>query len=306
MGKLPRGARRGHTNLTVGLRNARSLGDLQPCSVSVNISTMSSFKSAVPTNIVDRGRVADQIFRDLRNQIVIGALPRGSKLPTERELAEKYRVSGPTVREAIRGLTAMGLADVRHGSGAYVTAATESLIAMSLGTVIQLEGLGAAEVLSILGVLNEQAAALASAAATDQDHAQLRAALAQLDMAKTATAAAAAVRNFHRMLAVAAHNPLLTALCGFLADLQVELGMELTGDSIKEWKRIFSRLKPVRYALVDSIIAGDRGQSVAQARDFHTKAVALITSLPKAKEVRLTDPKLRALLSSMMSRIGSK
>src|SRR3982074_1312897 len=174
---------------------------------ATSITTVSSFKSATSATVVDKSRVADQIFKDLRQQIVIGNLQRGSKLPTERELAERYQVSGPTVREAIRGLTAMGLADGRHGSGAYVTASTESLIAMSLGTVIQLEGLGAVEVLSILGVLNEQAAALASAAATDQDHAQLRAALAQLDMAKTATAAAAAVRNFHRVLAVAAHNP---------------------------------------------------------------------------------------------------
>jgi GntR family transcriptional repressor for pyruvate dehydrogenase complex len=267
---------------------------------------MSSFKSAAAANVVDRSRVADQIFNDLRHQIALGTLPRGSKLPTERELAERYQVSGPTVREAIRGLTAMGLADVRHGSGAYVTAATESLIAMSLGTVIQLEGLGATDVLSILGVLNEQAARLASQAATRQDHERLRGALTMLEAAKTAAAAAAAVRSFHRALALAAHNPLLSALCGFLADVQVELGMELTGDSIKEWKRIFAKLKPARSGLVDAIVAGDRDLAVTLAHEFHAKAVALITSLPKAKEVRLTDPKLCALLSSMMSRIGTK
>jgi GntR family transcriptional repressor for pyruvate dehydrogenase complex len=267
---------------------------------------MSSFKSAAATNVVDRSRVADQIFKELRHQIVVGSLPRGSKLPTERELAERYDVSGPTVREAIRGLTAMGLADVRHGSGAYVTAATESLIAMSLGTVIQLEGLGANDVLSILGVLNEQAARLASHSATERDHERLRAALTELDMAKTAAAAAAAVRNFHRALAEAAHNPLLAALCGFLADLQVELGMELTGDSIKEWKRIFASLKKGRSNLVSAIIEGKQELAVSLEHEFHAKAVALITSLPKAKEVRLTDPKLRALISSMMSRIGSK
>src|SRR5258707_3944923 len=113
---------------------------------------MSSFKSVATANVLDRVRVADQIFKDLKERIVLGELPDGSKLPTERELAEQYQVSGPTVREAIRGLTAMGLADVRHGSGAYVTANTEALIAMSLGAVIQLEGLGAVEVLSILRV----------------------------------------------------------------------------------------------------------------------------------------------------------
>ena len=265
---------------------------------------MSSFKNIAPSNIIDRGRVADQIFRDLRHQIAIGALPRGSKLPTERELAEKYQVSGPTVREAVRGLTAMGLADVRHGSGAYVTAVTESLIAMSLGTVIQLEGLGAVEVLSVLGMLNEQGAGLASAAATKQDHALLRGALGDLENAKTALEAAAAVRGFHRAMAVSAHNPLLAALCGFLADLQVELGMELTGNSFKEWKRILSSLKKVRYGLVDAVIAGNRTLSIKRMREFNAQAVLLITSLPKAKEVRLTDPKLRALLSSMMSRIS--
>jgi GntR family transcriptional repressor for pyruvate dehydrogenase complex len=265
---------------------------------------MSSFKSATTSEVVDRRRVADQIFKDLRRQIVVGALPRGSKLPTERELAERYKVSGPTVREAIRGLTATGLADVRHGSGAYVTATTESLIAMSLGTVIQLEGLGAADVLSVLGMLNEQAARLASEAATGEDHKRLRAALVALQTADTASEAAAGVRSFHRVLATAGHNPLLSALCGFLADLQVELGMELTGDSMKEWRRIFGKLAQVRSGLVEAIIAGDTELAVTLAREFHAKAVALITSLPKAKEVRLTDPKLRALMSSMMNRIG--
>ena len=228
---------------------------------------MSSFRKADPLDVIDRGRVADQIFRDLRQQIVIGTLPKGSKLPTERELAEKYRVSGPTVREAIRGLTAMGLADVRHGSGAYVTAATENLIAMSLGTVIQLEGLGAVEVLNVLGVLNEHAAALATEAATPGDHMRMRSQLAALDAATNAIEAAAAVRGFHRAMAMSSHNPLLIALCGFLADIQVELGMELTG-SIKEWKRVFSKLKTVRYELLDAIAAHDRDRAVRRDTRF--------------------------------------
>lgn len=267
---------------------------------------MSSFKSAAVPKVIDRSRVADQIFKDLRMQIVVGTLTRGAKLPSERELAQRYHVSGPTVREAIRGLTAMGLADVRHGSGAYVTAATQSLIAMSLGTVIQLEGVGALDVLTVLGVLNELAAGLACKCATQQDHDRLRASLAELDMAQTAVMAAAAVRNFLGALAQAAHNPLLAALCGFLADLQVELGLQLAGDSIKEWQRIFGKLKKVRSNLVMAIIEGNPALAGSLARDFHAKAVALITSLPKAKEVRLTDPKLRDLISSMMSRIDSR
>src|SRR5277367_5974616 len=82
-----------------------------------------------------RRRIADAIAEDLRGQIASGALPNGARLPAERDLAERYQVSGPTVREALQGLSTMGLLDVRHGSGTYVTALADSLVAKALGTV---------------------------------------------------------------------------------------------------------------------------------------------------------------------------
>ena len=264
---------------------------------------MGNFRSVVP-NGLDRSRVADQIFKELRDGIVVGTIPQGAKLPSERELAQRYGVSGPTVREAIRGLTLLGLADVRHGSGAYVTADTESLIATSLSAVIQMGKPGVADVLSILGILNEHAARLATEAGTLEDLNNLRAALDELDRANTVKSAREAVCNFHGSIAAASHNSLLSALCGFLAEIQTELALELAGDSIKTWRTIFSKLKPVRVDLVAAIIDRDQDAAVDLAREFHLRAGKLINSLPKAKEVRLNDPKLSKLLSSMMTRVG--
>jgi GntR family transcriptional repressor for pyruvate dehydrogenase complex len=263
---------------------------------------MSSFRASTAVTF-DRSRIADQIFRDLREQIVLGSLPHGAKLPPEKDLAEKYRVSGATVREAVRGLTATGLVDVRHGSGAYVIANSESLIAMSLSTVIQLEGVGAAEVLAVLGNLNEYASREAATRGTDEDHARLRAAMLALEAPADVDKAAAAVRGFHRALVMAAHNPLLTALCGFLADMQTQLATELTGESLEHWRKILSGLKKNRAALVAAVEARDPEEAQRVAREFHTKAAKLILSLPRAEEVRVTDPKFRSLVSSMMSRV---
>ena len=78
---------------------------------------------------IERIRVADQIARAIKRDILKGSLRRGSKLPTERALAERFGVSGATIREAIRSLSTLGLVDVRHGSGAYVTADTVLLVA---------------------------------------------------------------------------------------------------------------------------------------------------------------------------------
>jgi GntR family transcriptional regulator, transcriptional repressor for pyruvate dehydrogenase complex len=263
---------------------------------------MATFRGATPPNI-DRERVADQIFRDLRDDIVLGSLPRGTKLPSEKELAQRYGVSGPTVREAIRGLSLLGFADVRHGSGAYVVADPALLVATSLSAVIQLGKLGVADVLGVWGALSEHVASLAVESATREDHERLRTALSALDTCKTTEEAAQAILAFHGAMAAAAHNPLLAALSGFLAELQTELGRELC-DTVTEWRKVLTKLKPIRTELVEAVIARDRDRAIACAHDFHTKAVALITALPKAKEIRLNDPKLRQLLSTMLMRVG--
>src|SRR5882724_10376319 len=66
---------------------------------------------------VPRASAADQIIEQLRTQILTGALPLGAKLPTERELGLEFGVSSPTIREALRALSSMGLIEARQGSG---------------------------------------------------------------------------------------------------------------------------------------------------------------------------------------------
>lgn len=254
---------------------------------------------------VDRVRVADRIFRDLRDQILRGELVRGVRLPSEKDLAERYGVSGPTVREAIRGLTITGLVDVRHGSGAYVSADGDALVAMSLGAAMQLKDVAAADVLGILAMLNEQAAAAASKSATENDLRILRARARDLQTVSSVAQAAAGVRAFHGALANASHNPLLALLCGFLADLQTELAMELSEGSLVAWRRMLSGLTETRSSLVEAIARRDRDGAIKATRAFHAKTVKLINALPMAKQVRVADPQLRELMSSMMARIGA-
>jgi GntR family hexuronate regulon transcriptional repressor len=47
----------------------------------------------------------------------------GTKLPSERELADEFGVSRPTVRDAMIALEFQGLVEARRGSGVYVTTA---------------------------------------------------------------------------------------------------------------------------------------------------------------------------------------
>lgn len=69
-------------------------------------------------------RSHDRLYQDLARRLVTelaeNRYPVGSRLPAEREMAQQYNVSRPTVREAIIALEVQGLVEVRIGSGAYV------------------------------------------------------------------------------------------------------------------------------------------------------------------------------------------
>lgn len=62
----------------------------------------------------------EQIADALRGQIRAGQLTPGDRLPAETELRETYRVSLPTIRQALAVLQAEGLVEKRHGRGNFV------------------------------------------------------------------------------------------------------------------------------------------------------------------------------------------
>ena len=63
-------------------------------------------------------RLADQIVEIIRSE----RLAPGDVLASSRDLARRFEVTTPTVREALRRLEATGAVEFRHGSGTYVGA----------------------------------------------------------------------------------------------------------------------------------------------------------------------------------------
>ncbi len=230
--------------------------------------------------VVDRGLIADQILEDLRERILSGVLERGAKLPTERELAKAYGVSGATVREALRALVAVHLIEVRHGSGAYVTANAEKLIAQSLQSMIQLERIGIQESLGILGVLTAYGAELAATRATPQEVDELRSALAKLERAALAEDLETGLRHFLVCLAAASHNALLVAICKFLADLQISMARRMTAGSLDAWRHTVDRLNEDRRNLVEAIASGDGESARVLSVTYHRHAAQVIDAVP--------------------------
>ena len=66
-------------------------------------------------------KLYQRIAEEIAAAIVAGRYPLGTRLPGERDLAEEFSVSRPTIREAMIALEIRGLIEARQGSGLYVT-----------------------------------------------------------------------------------------------------------------------------------------------------------------------------------------
>lgn len=102
-------------------------------------------------------RVVEQILLSIRS----GDYSPGSRLPSERELAERYNVSRVTVREATIALEAKGAIDIRAGSGAFVRKA-------GAANELALPDVSAFDLTTARMIFEAEAAALAAASITDQ------------------------------------------------------------------------------------------------------------------------------------------
>ena len=232
-----------------------------------------------PKKRVVRGNAAEQVLEDLRHQILDGTFPRGSKLPTEKQLGLAYGISSNTIREAIRGLTAAHLVEVKHGSGAYVTGNAEQLIARSLRSILQVGRIGIEDIFNTYGAFYEVAAEAAAQNATPELISELQAAQDAIGAAIGIDKVTAAVVGFLDVVAKGSGNMLLTTFCGFLARLQADLFREMSS-SLRKDKA--PDLTAERQALVDAIRAKNPERARTAARSYETRALEFLLALPKS------------------------
>lgn len=158
--------------------------------------------------------VADQI----KKLISDGAFPPGSRLPGERELAERFDVSRVTIREAEIALQALGYIKIKTGSGVYVLDTTE---AQSAG----LPDISAFELTEARLMFESEAAALAARHISDETLAQLADLVETMssDDPEDEQASQQADREFHLAIAAASGNAAVQYVVEDLWKIRTEL-----------------------------------------------------------------------------------
>ncbi|HEX9229793.1 MAG TPA: FadR/GntR family transcriptional regulator [Arthrobacter sp.] len=155
---------------------------------------------------------------ELELMIARGELPKGEKIPPERELAEMLGVSRATLREALLELEIKGLLNRRPGRGTVVQATTPDLHAERLSEALGAAQADFAQVMELRGAVEPAVAALAAGKSTPEDIAKLEAILKAAEKENNSTRLLELDVEFHVAIADIARNPLVSDLIRMVSD----------------------------------------------------------------------------------------
>lgn len=109
------------------------------------------------------------IVEDLTTKIITDELPVGTKLKSERLIAEEYKVSRNVVREAIKVLSEKGLLVAQQGKGTYVCKPNLDMLSQNIELLILRDNINHEEMLEVRKTLIVDSIRKAAVRASDED-----------------------------------------------------------------------------------------------------------------------------------------
>lgn len=167
-------------------------------------------------------KVYQVIIEQILEMIRTGELTVGEKLPPERELAEMFHVSRPSVREALRVMEVMGLLDRRPGGGSVVTDLNIGELLNMLSPIFLKRGGLAIELVELRYLLETRAAELAARNITAEKAKALEECIVRMEAAGEAGDAESEARadiEFHETIFALTENYVLQEAARFVTSL---------------------------------------------------------------------------------------
>ena len=231
-----------------------------------------------------------RLYRQVADKMLIliesGEYPAGSRLPAERELAERFSVSRPTIREAVIALEAKGRVAVKTGSGVYV-----------LEKVEKIDGLGQEvspfELIETRVFIEGESAALAAALISDEQLASLKSALDEMamDSPEGGAISSAADRKFHSIISEATNNRVFTLMIKQLWDVQEKLDNIRVAHQAVCMQDLSQRLEE-HTAIYDALANRDASAARAAMRNHFSRTLTALHETTEEEAVKAVQRKV--------------
>ncbi len=210
-------------------------------------------------NAQDSQRTYVRVIDYIKQEIRVGRLVIGSRLPPERALAEHLNVSRNSVREALRILEIMGIITSTQGAGHFIAGNFESSLVETMSIMFLLNQLSFQQISQLRYALEKQAYILATQNISDSELQELQSIISRLDMGVSEEENVLLDKRLHYTIARASDNILIVEILNALSDVMDRFIADLRMDIMSEENRrekLFAAHRRMVECMVNKDIAG--------------------------------------------------
>jgi len=169
---------------------------------------------------IKKTRIHEEVFSQIHELIKEGRFKARDQLPSERELAETFKVSRTSVREALRALETQGLIVSRTGMGNFIADLPVESLVGPLARLLIDEKKALADVFEMRKLIEPHIAALAAERATKRDIAHMKKIVAkQVEAVNRGETGVEADAELHYSIGHATRNQALQKLVSGLMEM---------------------------------------------------------------------------------------
>ena len=189
-------------------------------------------------------------------QYIWNQMEDGDKLPTEKELSDQLQVGRSSIRETLRSIEAIGLLEVRRGSGYFVTKHTGNLIRGPIELIMSTENQSLEEIIEARLVFEDAIVDLIAERITDREIKDARQAIENIESSlKNQKSVLEWDQRFHQILYKASHNSVIY----HIQDLVTQIIQNIPG-SYLESDTYTKETQHYHSAILEALEARDAGK----------------------------------------------
>lgn len=168
-------------------------------------------------------KIYEEVTDSLLNMLRNGEFKPGDKLASVEQLAKNFQVGRSAVREALSGLRALGVVEMRQGEGTYITRFDAAKFALPVEAALLMKREDIKELSEVRKILEVGAAGSASVNYVAEDLQAMEQALQTMAEAEChGELGEKADLDFHLAIAKATHNQMLINLMSSVSNIMVE------------------------------------------------------------------------------------
>lgn len=217
---------------------------------------------------IKKTRIHEEVVSQIHQMIRDGRLKAGDQLPSERELAETFKISRTSVREALRALESQGMIISKTGMGNFIADLPVESFVAPLARLLVEEKTALADIFELRKLIEPQIASLAAERATLEEIERMKSLLEkQREQVEAGATGVDADTEFHFAIGQATQNHAIEKLVSGLLDVLSHSREESLQTPGRREASIASHL-----AIVDAIERHDQAQA-REAMRHHIEQV---------------------------------